>query len=472
LKNRYHKKHISLITKNKIKKYLLNFSLILLKFLILFKKTIDFLSFYSLVKPFYIIARFIFSKIIVKIYYFYFYITKKYKLSHFRGQFFAFLIYQRLVHVLVFVLSFIICFNNLTQESNTNSIDEIVSKTVLFKLIKSEFNDLEFAEELIEESIDENANIIAGQPKYIDETVYLKNKKTTLTKETEEEIDEENIDNIPVTDQSSAMIKPEIVTTKKTILPRKETIIYTVNAGDTISSIAKKFKISVNTILWENNLTASSLIRPGDQLDIPPGTGINHVIRKGETLSKIAQKYDVKSDKILLANDIEEANKIKIGQKIFIPDGEMIYTAQKTTPKRSLTAIKEAIQYSKTKKQSASNKMCWPTSGHRITQYYSWRHRGLDIANKTGTPLYAAEAGTIEYAGWTNGYGYNIIINHGGGKKTRYAHASKFYVKKGDYVNRCQRIAAMGSTGWSTGPHIHFEVIINGSKYNPLNYIR
>ena len=116
--------------------------------------------------------------------------------------------------------------------------------------------------------------------------------------------------------------------------------------------------------------------------------------------------------------------------------------------------------------------MKWPTVGHRITQYYSWRHTGLDIANKTGTPLYASEGGTVDYSGWSNGYGYNVLINHGGGKKTRYAHASKLYVKKGDVVSKGEAIAAMGSTGWSTGPHIHFEVIINGVKKNPLNYIK
>ena len=116
--------------------------------------------------------------------------------------------------------------------------------------------------------------------------------------------------------------------------------------------------------------------------------------------------------------------------------------------------------------------MNWPTVGHRITQYYSWRHRAVDIANKTGTSIYAADAGTINVVGWGKGYGNQIVINHGGGKKTRYAHLSKFYVKRGQKVGKGETIAAMGSTGWSTGPHVHFEVIINGKKYNPLNYTK
>ena len=121
---------------------------------------------------------------------------------------------------------------------------------------------------------------------------------------------------------------------------------------------------------------------------------------------------------------------------------------------------------------TAGNKMNWPTVGHRITQYYTWKHYAVDIANKTGTPIYAADSGEIEVAGWGTGYGNQILIDHGGGKKTRYGHMSKFYVKKGDKVTKGQAIGEMGSTGWSTGPHLHFEVIINGVKQNPLNYIK
>ncbi|PIR93373.1 hypothetical protein COT99_00905, partial [Candidatus Falkowbacteria bacterium CG10_big_fil_rev_8_21_14_0_10_43_10] len=103
---------------------------------------------------------------------------------------------------------------------------------------------------------------------------------------------------------------------------------------------------------------------------------------------------------------------------------------------------------------------------------YNWSHHAVDIANKIGTAIYAADAGTVEYAGWGSGYGNQIVIDHGGGKKTRYAHASKLFVSKGDTIAKGQTIAAMGSTGWSTGPHLHFEVIINGGKLNPLDFIK
>ena len=114
----------------------------------------------------------------------------------------------------------------------------------------------------------------------------------------------------------------------------------------------------------------------------------------------------------------------------------------------------------------------WPTAGHNITQYYSWRHTGIDIANKSGTAIYAADAGTVEIVGWNSGgYGNQIIIDHGGGKKTRYAHLSSFGVQAGETVSKGQYIGGMGSTGRSSGSHLHFEVIIDGKRYNPLNYV-
>ena len=161
---------------------------------------------------------------------------------------------------------------------------------------------------------------------------------------------------------------------------------------------------------------------------------------------------------------------------IVIPDGKKIASATVTKPKttssyRLSSIVKDLVKPSAAK--PAGNKMQWPTVGYRITQYYSWRHTGLDIGNKVGTPLYAADSGVVEKAGWNSGgYGNMVLINHGGGIKTRYAHASKLYVKVGDHVSKGEAVAAMGSTGRSTGPHIHFEVIINGRLLNPLNYIR
>ncbi len=111
-----------------------------------------------------------------------------------------------------------------------------------------------------------------------------------------------------------------------------------------------------------------------------------------------------------------------------------------------------------------------PTSGI-YTQYYSGSHRGIDIANKIGTPIYAYKAGTVIYAKWQNSYGYLVKIQHEGGVVTYYAHLSAFNVKEGDVVGAGQQIGEMGSTGWSTGPHLHFEIRVNNTCINPYPYI-
>jgi len=168
---------------------------------------------------------------------------------------------------------------------------------------------------------------------------------------------------------------------------------------------------------------------------------------------------------------------LKIGQKLLIPGGVKLTTQTASSRNRNvsgLSVIRNLVTPSNSKAAPSSAKMVWPTVGHRITQYFSWRHNGVDIGNKVGTPLYAADDGVVvtSTGGWNGGYGNTIVIDHGGGVKTRYGHASKLLVKAGESVERGQLIALMGSTGRSTGSHLHFEVIIKGSRYNPLNYIK
>lgn len=256
---------------------------------------------------------------------------------------------------------------------------------------------------------------------------------------------------------------------------RQAIVHYLVQNGDTVSSIARRFGLSVNTILWSNNLSAYSLIRPGDELIILPYNGITYTVKSGDTISKISARYEIDGEKITAANGIGDS--LKIGQQLIIPGGKKITErVAASTPRNTytsgLSAIKNLIKSPTVKSTGA--KMAWPTSGNRLTQYFSWRHNGVDIANKVGTPIYAAEAGIVEIAagGWNGGYGNTILINHGGGKKTRYGHLSKLFVGVGDEVERGENIGTMGSTGRSTGSHLHFEVIINKTRYNPLNYIK
>lgn len=419
-------------------------------------------------KPSRIFLRFVFYKLIVKIYKFYLFVCRKLNLPSLEDGRFSGIFRQKSVHIAVVGLTLLLVFTNFISKTKAEIISERASRTILADLVQSEFGGLE-EEQLIEEFFDEEAVISPTQQNYLDNLSSIKTAPSVLIGDfdspTEEEIK-------TITQGGGALVKPDIASTKKVKRPRKEIINYTVEPGDTISTIAENFGISVSTILWENNLSSYSIIRPGNKLSILPFTGVTHKVVSGDNLSTIANKYNIEEKKIVESNKLTDSSKLSIGQILFIPEGAKTRYAQSSSKRYTgINVIKDLVK-SPSATPVSGNKMNWPTPGHRITQYYSWRHHGLDVADKTGTPIYAADAGTIEYQGWGKGYGYQIVINHGGGKKTRYAHLSKFYTKKGQKVSKGETIAAMGSTGWSTGPHIHFEVIINGKKYNPLNYIK
>lgn len=421
-----------------------------------------------IVKP----CKFLFTSflhtLLVKFYRYYLSLLNKIGWNTKKTRLFQFLIGQKLVHVFVIILTALLIFVNLTTKTQADALNDAADKTILSDLIKSEYSDID-SEEIIMETFDQEAMITPTQQSYLDSLSSLKPQPQIVMNQGEEETLEE----LTTTQGGSALVKPDIASTKISKRPRTEIITYTVQVGDTISTIAENFEISVNTILWENNLTAYSIIRPGDPLRILPSSGLNHTVAKGETLANIAMKYKVEENDIIEANKLASAGSLQAGQKLFIPGGRKIYSESVPSSPRytGLSALRDLVR-SPNAKPAAGNKMNWPTVGHRITQYFSWRHYAVDIANKIGTPLYAADSGVVEVCGWGTGYGNQIVIDHGGGKKTRYAHLSKAYVKKGDHVTKGQTIGAMGSTGWSTGPHLHFEVIINGTKYNPLNYIK
>ncbi len=354
-----------------------------------------------------------------------------------------------------------------------------ISKTIMASLVENQFSSLSFeSEELVKDSyVPSNQSV--EQEKYYPDSMATIEKQAGLLNN---EIEKESTDPILVNEEALA-VKPKSINLQTNendenfSTQRQEIVNYTVQKGDTISSIAQHFGVTINTVLWANDLASYSLIRPGDILTILPYSGILHTVKSGDTISKIASVYDVDEEKILSSNDLGAV--LRIGEKVMVPGGNKIskpkITVSQPIVNTGISIIRDLVTPSAPKVDNAAavdSKMAWPTEGRRITQYYSWRHTGLDIANKTGTPLYAAEDGTVEFAGWSSGYGYNVVINHGNSKKTRYAHASQLFVKAGDSVSRGENIAAMGSTGWSTGPHIHFEVIINGKKYNPLNYIK
>lgn len=343
-------------------------------------------------------------------------------------------------------------------------------KTILASLVEGEFGTDE-ENELVEEFFDEEASITPTEQSYLDSLSAVRPQPFNDTGVVTE-------DYLTTNQEGTAIKKQDAAQTKKVKQPRTEIVYYSVEAGDTVSTIADNFDLSVNSILWENNLNAYSLLHPGDKLAILPQSGISHAVTKGESLQGLANLYNIGKEIIADANKLNVNSGLIIGQKIIIPGGKKLsYASAERTSYSGFEVLKELTRpFTKKAVPSASpirgNKMNWPTAGYKISQYYSWRHHAVDIPNKIGTPIYAADSGIIEVAGWGRGYGNTILINHGGGKKTRYGHLSKFYVGVGDRVTKGQAIGAMGSTGWSTGSHLHFEVIIDNIKYNPLNYIR
>lgn len=262
---------------------------------------------------------------------------------------------------------------------------------------------------------------------------------------------------------------PEPGTSPETKRPKRSTI-YTVAEGDTIASIAAKFDISENTVLWANGLSSNNIIKVGDHLTILPTTGVVHTVQSGDTVSEIARKYEVKGADIIAYNSLSEEANLSIGQKVIVPDG---YIAPQQAPRiipRSTRVAERDADDGPTPEPAPSvgSSFVWPTVSRHIAQYFRWGHTGIDIDNRSRPAIYAVSSGTVEFTGWLGGYGNLIIINHGGGVSTYYAHLDKFYVSEGQTIAKGAAIAKMGSTGRSTGPHVHFEVRKNGHPINPL----
>lgn len=419
-------------------------------------------------KPGLAVFRFLFRQVAVRLYQLYLGVVKRLGWSgNLKNKSVAFFVNQKLIHATVAGLTVFFVIFNLTQKTQAVSPEEITGRTFLSEIISGEFSE---NNQLIEEYFDEEAAITPIQQTYLDNLTAVRIQPAAEMATPGEGALFEDVSGS--VQSGEAIVKPDLAATSKGIRPRESIIDYIIKAGDTVSTIAAQFGVSVNTILWENNLSAYSLIRPGDKLTILQMTGVSHSVKRGETLASIAIKYGIEQNIILEANKLGGADKLAVGQKLIIPGGRVIYTAPKQAARNVSAGSITDLFKPENLKSFVSNKLAWPTVGARITQYYSWRHHAIDIANKIGTPIYACDAGVVEVAGWGTGYGNQIVINHGGGRKSRYAHMSKFYAKKGDTVKKGEAIGAMGSTGYSTGSHVHFEYIINNIKYNPLNYLK
>ncbi|CUH96487.1 hypothetical protein P22_2577 [Propionispora sp. 2/2-37] len=223
--------------------------------------------------------------------------------------------------------------------------------------------------------------------------------------------------------------------------------------GETLSGIAEQYHIDVATIMGANE-NAGEILQVGQELLILPDKGVIHTVRSGDTLWDIAHRYEADLTAICLANGkINQDDTITEGEQLFIPGG-----------RRPLRQLQPASR-------SQGIRFAWPVQGEISSPFgYRWGqlHAGIDIANDAGTPVRAALAGRVIYSGWYGGYGKTVILEHGQGYTTLYGHLSQTAVDQKRYIETGELVGYMGSTGRSTGPHLHFEVRINDVPINPI----
>ncbi len=286
------------------------------------------------------------------------------------------------------------------------------------------------------------------------------------------------------------LMKTSSLTEQGTRSAFSEGIIHTVEPNESIGAIAKNSGVKPETIRWANNLPDNATVKPGQKLLILPVDGVLHTVKRGQNLSSIAELYSVDAAKISTQNKLT-GGYLLAGQQLIIPGGKPIVEAPKVT-----VAVKPPATTPATTPSTANPRppatpatppktfVIEPTFGVLqnpcdcfYTQYFNGYHFGVDMQQKGGGPIFAAEAGTViraEY-GWNGGYGNVIEIDHGNGLITLYAHNKELYVEKGDTVTRGQNISFMGNTGRVHGPtgiHLHFEVKVNGIKKNPTLYFK
>lgn len=233
--------------------------------------------------------------------------------------------------------------------------------------------------------------------------------------------------------------------------PKSDQIsVYVVREGDTLSQIADMFDVSANTIRWANDLRGA--ITPGETLVILPISGIQYTIKKDDTIGSIAKKYDGDADEIRLYNGLDDEGLV-VGEQIVIPNGEI--EAPKATP-----ASSSGPRLTRGGGPTYAGYYRRPIDGGVISQRLHG-YNAIDFATYAGAPIYAAASGQVivsKGSGWNGGYGAYVVIKHGNGTQTLYAHNSGNAVAVGQWVEQGSVIGYVGSTGRSTGNHVHFEV--------------
>ena len=232
----------------------------------------------------------------------------------------------------------------------------------------------------------------------------------------------------------------------------KRVTVHTVKSGETLWDIAHKHGLNIDSLIGANNISNMNSIKPGQEFKVLPIKGILYRVSPGENLASIASKFKIKTETIMKDNNLDNPSNLKIDQELILRGAKPEFSYQ----------------------DRLDQKFMYPINT-RITSYYGPRwgrmHEGIDFAAPMGSPIRAVSSGRVVYSGWANGYGYVVIVEHQKGLRTLYAHNSKLLVRVGESVGRGEVISRSGNTGNSTGPHLHFEVQVNGRPENPLDYI-
>ena len=250
---------------------------------------------------------------------------------------------------------------------------------------------------------------------------------------------------------------------------RLEQVEHEVQEGETLSLIAYRYGIGVSSIRYANPSINADYLKIGQKLQIPPKDGLYVEIKSGDTLAKLMEKHKGNLDKTKEFSGITDDSELIVGEKLFVMDGRpaVVYVAQSSADGSYVAPTQ--LYY-----DIPPNELGWirPTQG-KITQGYRAGHYAYDVADASRPPILAAAGGTVIKASsgtWGGGYGNHIIIDHGNGYQTLYAHCEVLYVNAGDVVTQGQVIAKMGNTGrvyGRTGIHLHIELSYNGQKLNP-----
>lgn len=249
--------------------------------------------------------------------------------------------------------------------------------------------------------------------------------------------------------------------------------VYVIRKGDSIVQIAEMYDVSVSTILWANDMKKGDKLVEGDILVILPVDGVSHTVVKGDTLKNIAKKYGADVSDITSFNDISIDTQLSVGQELIIPGAEV---STPNTPKVKTKNKTSSKNYDNTPTQNISGYFINPVPNYVRRSQGLHDRRAVDLAAPTGTTVVAAASGTVLVArkGYNGGYGNMIIIQHPNGTKTLYGHLSQINTHAGAHVDQAEKIGEVGSTGRSTGPHLHIEVVgaKNPGVTTPMSWAR